>query len=174
MQRNNSFLKNIIIVDKKMGLLWQYSTQKAVDWQRRISAVNPESRTSWKKSYSVCMVGSQWYYSFWVLKRQSNTQLLQCVYENHQRKLPTLVNRRNIVFLYNNVRTDSARITQEKILDLSWSVLLHLPYSPNLAPSNFHLFHSLQNVLNDKNRSGENIHGKALKPETIWISLERN
>ena len=33
----------------------------------------------------------------------------------------------------------SAKIT-EKILDFIWSVLPHLPYSANLAPSDYHLF----------------------------------
>ena len=47
----------------------------------------------------------------------------------------------------------SARITKEKILDLGWSVLLHPPYSPDLTPSDFHLFYSQQ--LNDKHLSQE-------------------
>ena len=39
---------------------------------------------------------------------------------------------------------------QEKMLYLNWSVLPHPLYSPDLTPSDFHLFHSLQNVLNEK------------------------
>ena len=34
-------------------------------------------------------------------------------------------------------------------LDLDWSVLPHPPYSQNLALSDFHLFHSLQNTMKD-------------------------
>ena len=44
---------------------------------------------------------------------------------------------------------------QEKILDLGWSVLSHPPYSPDLTSSDFHLFCSLQNALNDKKFSQE-------------------
>jgi len=36
-------------------------------------------------------------------------------------------------------------------VQLDWNVLLHPPYSPNLAPSDYHLFRSLQNSLNRKN-----------------------
>ncbi|KOX74647.1 Histone-lysine N-methyltransferase SETMAR [Melipona quadrifasciata] len=48
---------------------------------------------------------------------------------------------------------DNARslITRQKLLELGWDVLSHPPYSPDLAPSDFHLFRSLQNSLNGKN-----------------------
>ena len=54
------------------------------------------------------------------------------------------------MLLHFNVLPHSARITLKKILDSSWSVLPHPPYSPDLAPSDFHLFSSQQNVLNNK------------------------
>ena len=38
-------------------------------------------------------------------------------------------------------------LSVKEILDLDWSVLLHLPYSPDLAPSDFQLFHYLENTL---------------------------
>ena len=42
-------------------------------------------------------------------------------------------------------------MTRPKLLQLGWEVLIHSPYSPDIAPSNFHLFQSLQNSLNGKN-----------------------
>ena len=41
-------------------------------------------------------------------------------------------------------------MTRQKLLQLGWEVLIHLP-SPDIAPSDFHLFWSLQNSLNGKN-----------------------
>jgi len=41
-------------------------------------------------------------------------------------------------------------ITQQKLLELGWDVLLHPPYSPDLTFSDFHLFRSLQNSFNGK------------------------
>ena len=44
-------------------------------------------------------------------------------------------------------------MTRQKRLQLGWEVLIHPPYSPDIAPSEFHLFRSLQNSLNGKNFS---------------------
>ena len=38
----------------------------------------------------------------------------------------------------------------QKLLRLGWEVMLHLPYSPDPAPSKYYLFRSLQNSLNGK------------------------
>ena len=37
---------------------------------------------------------------------------------------------------------------QAKLLQLDWEVLIHSSYSPDLAPSDFHLLQSLQHFLN--------------------------
>jgi histone-lysine N-methyltransferase SETMAR len=37
--------------------------------------------------------------------------------------------------------------TQGRIEELQWELLEHLPYSPDLAPSDFHLFDPLKNHL---------------------------
>jgi histone-lysine N-methyltransferase SETMAR len=41
-------------------------------------------------------------------------------------------------------------MTQQQIKELNWEILEHPPYSPDLAPSDYHLFRSLQNHLNNK------------------------
>ena len=60
-----------------------------------------------------------------------------------------------IVLLNDNARPLLTSITQQKILDLGWSVLLNPPYSPDLMPSFFYLFRLLQIALNDKKFSQE-------------------
>ena len=42
-------------------------------------------------------------------------------------------------------------MTTQKRLQLGWEVLIHLLYSPDIAPSDFHLFRALQNSLNGSN-----------------------
>ena len=60
-----------------------------------------------------------------------------------------LINRRGVVFHHDNVRPHTSLMTRQKLRELGWEVLMHPPYSPDIAPSDYHLFRSLQNSLND-------------------------
>ena len=62
-----------------------------------------------------------------------------------------LVNRKCIIFHQDNTKLRVSLMTRQKLLQLGWEVLIHLPYSPDIAPLDFHLFRSLQNSLNGKN-----------------------
>ena len=62
-----------------------------------------------------------------------------------------LVNRKHTLFHQDNVRSHISLMTRQKLLQLGWEVLIHQPHLPDIAPSNFHLFLSLQNSLNGKN-----------------------
>ena len=66
-------------------------------------------------------------------------------------KRPALVNREKIVFHHDNAKPHTSVTTVQKLMEFSWDVLPHPSYSPDLAPSDFHLFRSLQNSLNGKN-----------------------
>ena len=48
-------------------------------------------------------------------------------------------------------------VTRQKLLELGWDILPHPPYSPDLAPSDYFLFRSLQNSLNGKNFNNDDI-----------------
>ena len=67
------------------------------------------------------------------------------------KKRPELVNRKHIIFHQDNVRPYVSLMTGQKLLHLGWEVRIHLLYSPDIAPLDFHLFRSLQNSLNEKN-----------------------
>ncbi|XP_047348119.1 histone-lysine N-methyltransferase SETMAR-like [Vespa velutina] len=65
-------------------------------------------------------------------------------------KWPELANRRGVVFHKNNARPHMFVVTRQKLRDLGWEVLMHPPYSLDLAPSDYHLFLAMQKFLTDK------------------------
>jgi histone-lysine N-methyltransferase SETMAR len=77
-------------------------------------------------------------------------QQLDRVNECLKEKRPHLVNRKGVVFHQDNARPHVSKMRQQKIKELNWEILDHPPYSPYLAPSDYHLFRSLQNHLNNK------------------------
>jgi histone-lysine N-methyltransferase SETMAR len=62
-----------------------------------------------------------------------------------------LVNPKGVVFHHDNARPHVYSATRQKLMQLGWDVLLHPLYSPDLAPSDYHLFRSLQSCLKGKN-----------------------
>ena len=58
---------------------------------------------------------------------------------------------KGVILEHDNARPRRVIRTLEKINEMGWDVLLHSPYSPDIAPSDFHLFQSLQHFQCDKN-----------------------
>ena len=55
------------------------------------------------------------------------------------KKLPELDNRKHIIFHQDKSRLHVSLMTRQKLLQFDWEVLIHLLYSPNIAPSNVYL-----------------------------------
>lgn len=55
-----------------------------------------------------------------------------------------------IYFLHDNARPHTAKLTREKLDEFGWKVIPHPPYSPDLAPTDYHLFRSLSSKLRNK------------------------
>ena len=68
-----------------------------------------------------------------------------------EEKHPELVHRKCRVFHEDNTRPHVCLMNRQKLLQRGWKVLIHPLYSPDFAPSDFHLFWSSQNSLNGKN-----------------------
>ena len=54
---------------------------------------------------------------------------------------------KGVLFHQDNARLHTAKKTLELIENLGWEVVPHPPYSPDLAPSDYHLFGPLKNDL---------------------------
>ncbi|KAJ4434372.1 hypothetical protein ANN_22932 [Periplaneta americana] len=55
-----------------------------------------------------------------------------------------------VIFLHDNARPHTARRTATKLQEFNWEVLDHPPYSPDLAPSDYHLFMYIKTWLGSK------------------------
>ena len=77
---------------------------------------------------------------------------LQNLAAEYKKKRP---GRGKTYFLHDNARPHIAESTQGKLSSFDWEVLPHPPYSPDLAPTDYHLFLSLSNSLREKNFNNE-------------------
>ena len=55
-----------------------------------------------------------------------------------------------VCLLHDNAWSHSAHVTTVLLEKCKWDILDHLPYSPDLAPSDFHLFLHLKKCLTGK------------------------
>ncbi|GFS79440.1 histone-lysine N-methyltransferase SETMAR [Trichonephila clavipes] len=67
-----------------------------------------------------------------------------------QQKRSELINRKGVVFHQDNARPHTSLVTRQKLFHLEWDTMPHPPYSPDLAPSDYYLYRSLQNFLDGK------------------------
>ena len=75
---------------------------------------------------------------------------LQTMYRKLREKQPALVNRKGPILLHDNARPHVARLTLQTLTSMGIEVLSHPPYSPDLAPTDFHFFKHLDAFLKDK------------------------
>jgi histone-lysine N-methyltransferase SETMAR len=76
----------------------------------------------------------------------------------------------NIHFLHDNARPHTAKKTAEKLKELSFTVLPHPPYSPDLAPSDYYLFSSLKSALRGKKYNNQEEVGADIE---AWIASKQ-
>jgi histone-lysine N-methyltransferase SETMAR len=62
---------------------------------------------------------------------------------------------RGVLLHHDNARPHTARVTQKRIQELQWELPEHPPCSPDLTPSDFHLFGPLKNHLCGKSFADE-------------------
>ncbi|GFX56708.1 transposase [Trichonephila clavipes] len=55
------------------------------------------------------------------------------------------------MFHQDNAKPHTLVVTRQNLRELGWEVLMRPSYSPDKAPSDYHLFLALQNFLSDKN-----------------------
>lgn len=55
-------------------------------------------------------------------------------------KRPSLINRKGLIFHYDNAHPHTALLTKDLLGEFGWEILPHPAYSPELVPFDYHLF----------------------------------
>jgi len=68
-----------------------------------------------------------------------------------------------VILLHDNAPSHTSKPVKDMLKDLAWEVLTHPPYSPDLAPSDYHLFQSIAHALSEQ-------HFKTYEEVENWVS----
>jgi len=55
-----------------------------------------------------------------------------------------------VILQHDNARHHTAKLTKKLLKEFGWEVFEHPPYSPDLAPNDYHLFRSMEHDLRNK------------------------
>uniref|UniRef100_A0A8R1DHT2 HTH_48 domain-containing protein n=1 Tax=Caenorhabditis japonica TaxID=281687 RepID=A0A8R1DHT2_CAEJA len=141
-------------VQDESWVLYNNDTDRAV-WIPRGEEppVQPKAYLHEKKCLLSCFWGAKLYYELLPQGRTVNAT----TYSNQLVSLALAIRekrpRRSAVhLLHDNARPYVAKATQAKLQELNWDMVLHPPYSPDIAPSDsdYHLFRPLKLFLKDK------------------------
>jgi len=111
---------------------------------------NVKRKRSWSKSQessSVCLVGLTRNHPLWASSLRPNAQFEPVLPTTGPLEGPSLINRGWNVFHQDNARPHTSLVTLQNLRELGWEFFLHPPYSPDHAPSDYHLFLSMTNAL---------------------------
>lgn len=87
-----------------------------------------------------------------------------------QQKRPEYADRRHkVIFLDDNPPLRRTRATRELVESYDWEPLVHAAYSPDLAPSDYHLFSSMGHALSEQRF---NSHEEAKKWIDDWFAAK--
>jgi histone-lysine N-methyltransferase SETMAR len=155
-QKHTRFLERIVTGDEKW--VFYANVYRRRQWldldQKPLPDVKPDLHT---KKIMLCIWWDMSGVSYFDLLDINETitadvysQQLQRLNEVLLQKRSTLANQKDVILLHDNSRSHVAKLTQQKIEQLGWEVLPHPPWSPDLSPTDYHLFLSLRNYLCSK------------------------
>ena len=148
--RNHEWLHNLITGDEKWVLYVNHTRRK--QWlgtgQRGIET--PKTELHPKK----VMLSIWWNVRgiiHWELLPTGSTVTTNIYCQQLNRVQRKLNGRQSkVYYLHDNARPHISKSTNKKLVELGWTVLPHPPYSPDFAPTDYHLFLSISNHLQEK------------------------
>ncbi|XP_025264307.1 histone-lysine N-methyltransferase SETMAR-like [Camponotus floridanus] len=154
-QENNPFLERIITGDEKWVVYNNVKRKRS--WTKKDEPAQSTSKADIHKKK--VMLSISWdfkgivflsFYRTTTINSEVYCHQLDKLNDSLKQKRSKLIKRKGIVFHQDNARPHTSLVTRQKLLQLGWYILPHPPYSPDLAPSDYYLFRSLQNFLDGK------------------------
>lgn len=153
--RNYEWLKTLITGDEKWVLYVNYTHKRQWLEAGEVGVATPKNDLHPKK----IMLSVWWGVKgiiHWELLPAGCTITADLYCQQLDRVAAKLQGKQDrIYFLHDNARPHIAKSTRKKLLKLGWITIPHPPYSPDLAPTDYHLFHSLANYLREKKFNDE-------------------
>ena len=142
LRRNFEWLNNLVTGDEKWCLYVNF--KRKVQWLKPGQAAKPTPKPGLHPQKR--MLSIWWSVKgviYWELLPEKNT-VNAYRYRNQINKLEAVVINKGlfsckIYFQHDNAKPYIAKIVKEKIDKFGWELLPHPPYSPDLAPSNYHI-----------------------------------
>jgi histone-lysine N-methyltransferase SETMAR len=152
-RRNTEWLKQIVTGDEKWVLYFNSTRKHQWVLQEEVPQPEPKPDPHQKK----IMLSVWWDYKGVIYHEllAPGTTVTAALYCTQLDRLHVAVQQKRpekdkILMLHDNARPHTAKITRDKLEELGWSVLPHPAYSPDLAPSDYHLFRHLSVFLREK------------------------
>lgn len=153
LRRNLSWLDNLITGDEKWVLY--INTTRKRQWLKPREQARPTPKTGLHpEKRMLCVWWGVKGVVYWELLPE-NTTITATRYIVQLNKIAAQVNinqrdRAKIYFQHDNAKPHAANKVKLKLKQLNWELLPHPPYSPDLAPSDYHLFRSLSNDIKNQ------------------------
>ena len=153
-KEGNSFLNRIVTGDETWILFKNpESKNKSKEWRKKDEKIPERPKLN---KYSKKIMLTVFWDSRGVLSADfSNTTITSESYGKLLRKLKENIiekreNSDNVLLLHDNAKPHTAKENKKLIKKMKWENIDHPPYSPDLAPSDYHLFAPLKEYLSGK------------------------
>ena len=90
-------------------------------------------------------------YYRWTINSEKYCAQLDVLKNAIEEKRPDWANNHGVVFQQDNVRPCVSVNTLQKLKGFGWDILNHPPHSPDMVPSDYYLFQSMEHSLRIKN-----------------------
>uniref|UniRef100_A0A914CMP6 Transposase n=1 Tax=Acrobeloides nanus TaxID=290746 RepID=A0A914CMP6_9BILA len=168
-ESGNLNLDLILTGDEKWVLYINVTRRR--EWVRRGENATPTAKAGLHpKKVLLCLWWDTEGVVHWELLAQGRTITAEVYCQQLDRLAEVLAEKRphrqQHFLLHDNARPHTALLTQRKLAQLGWEALPHPPYSPDLAPTDYKAFRSLQHWLNGKEFATEEDVRKSIQE---WI-----